>query len=144
MSRIMRKPTLCVKTKTQISFVATANPISALFFATRIVHFLFFLNPKSQASSHLLWLYSLICVGPVQKPHCWFSHEAANWENFRRCLSYFDQFVCKIGQDEENHTVIVLEEHLKLLTHLLLTHLQTIGLPWKPSKRGCAVGVIND
>ena len=25
-------------------------------------------NPKFQASSHLLWLYSLICVGPGWKP----------------------------------------------------------------------------
>ena len=29
-------------------------------------------------SSHLLCLYSLICVGSVQKPHCRFSHEAAH------------------------------------------------------------------
>ena len=26
------------------------------------------LNPKFQASDHLLWLYSLVCVGPGQKP----------------------------------------------------------------------------
>ena len=38
---------------------------------------LFFLNPKFQASSLLLCLYSPVCVGPVRKPHCWFSHEAA-------------------------------------------------------------------
>ena len=56
----------------------TAKLISAFVFATRIVHFLFFLNPKFQASSLLLRLYSLICVGPVRKPHCWFSHEAAH------------------------------------------------------------------
>ena len=35
-------------------------------------------NPKFQASSHLLWLYSLICVGPDKKPECWFSHDAAH------------------------------------------------------------------
>ena len=29
---------------------------------------LYFLNPKFQASSHLVWLYSLVCVGPGQKP----------------------------------------------------------------------------
>ena len=51
--------------------------ISAFVFATQIVQSLFFLNPKFQASSCLLWLYSLVCVGPVQKPHCWFSHEMA-------------------------------------------------------------------
>ena len=26
------------------------------------------LNPKFQASSHLVWLYSLVCVGPGRKP----------------------------------------------------------------------------
>ena len=37
-----------------------------------------YLNPKFQASSSFLCLYSLVCVGPVRKPHCWFSHEAAH------------------------------------------------------------------
>ena len=53
------------KTKTQISF---AKLISAFVFATRIVQSLYFLNPKFQASRHLLWLYSLVCVGPGRKP----------------------------------------------------------------------------
>ena len=52
------------KTKTQISFAV----ISAFVFATRIVQSLYFLNMKFQASSHLLWLYSPVCVGPGQKP----------------------------------------------------------------------------
>ena len=43
-----------VKTKTQISLAVTAKLISAFVFATRIVHFLFYLNPKFQASSLLL------------------------------------------------------------------------------------------
>ena len=38
------------KTKAQISFAVTAKLISAFVFATRIVHFLFLLNPKFQAS----------------------------------------------------------------------------------------------
>ena len=42
------------KTKAQISFTVTAKLISAFVFATRIVQFLFFLNPKFQASSLLL------------------------------------------------------------------------------------------
>ena len=61
--------------------------ISAFVFATRIVLFLYFLNPKFQASTHLLCLYSLVCVGPVQKPHCWFSHEPAH-PIFGACLGY--------------------------------------------------------
>ena len=65
------------KTKTQISFAVTAKLISAFVFATRIVQFLFYLNPKFQASSSFLCLYRPVCVRPVRKPHCWFSHEAA-------------------------------------------------------------------
>ena len=56
------------KTKTQISFAVTAKLISAFVFATWIVQFLFYLNPKFQASSHLLWLYSPVCIGPGRKP----------------------------------------------------------------------------
>ena len=32
------------------------------------VQSLFFLSPKRLASSHLLWLYSPVCVGPGGKP----------------------------------------------------------------------------
>ena len=67
-----------VKTKAQISFAVTAKLISAFVFATRIVQFFFYLNPKFQASSSFLCLYRPVCVGPVRKPHCWFSHEAAH------------------------------------------------------------------
>ena len=66
------------KTKAQISFAVTAKLISAFVFATRIVQFLFYLNPKFQASSSFLCLYRLVCVRPVRKPHCWFSHEVAH------------------------------------------------------------------
>ena len=65
------------KTKTQMSFAVTAKLISAFVFATRIVQFLFYFNPKFQASSSFLCLYRSFCVGPVRKPHCWFSHEVA-------------------------------------------------------------------
>ena len=56
------------KTKTQISFAVTAKLISAFVFATRIVQSLFYRNPKLQASSPFLWLYSPVCVGPARKP----------------------------------------------------------------------------
>ena len=56
------------KTKTQISFAVTAKLISAFVFATQIVQFLFYLNPKFQASSYILWLHSPVCVGPGRKP----------------------------------------------------------------------------
>ena len=42
-----------------------------LFFATKMVQSLFFLNPKFQASSHLLGLYRLVCAGPGLKIMTW-------------------------------------------------------------------------
>ena len=42
------------KTKTRISFAVTAKLISAFVLATQMVQSLSFLNPKFQASSHLL------------------------------------------------------------------------------------------
>ena len=56
------------KTKTQISFAVNAKLISAFVFATWIVQSLFYLNAKAHDSSHLLWLYSPVCVGPGRKP----------------------------------------------------------------------------
>ena len=73
------------KTKAQISFAVTAKLIRAFVFATRIVQFLFYLNPKFQASSSFLCLYRPVCDGPVWKPHCWFSHEAAHLFQCRSC-----------------------------------------------------------
>ena len=66
------------KTKTQISFAVTAKLISAFVFASWIVQYLYFLNTQFQASSHLQWLYSLVCVRPGQNPHCWFYLVAAH------------------------------------------------------------------
>ena len=57
----------------------TAKLISAFVFATPIVQFFFYLNLKFQAFSSFLWLYRSVCVGPGRKPHCWFSHEAAQF-----------------------------------------------------------------
>ena len=81
MSRVTRKPDFAyaktkaqisfavtyAKTKAQISFAVTAKLISAFVFATRIVHFLFLLNPKFQASMLLLGLYMSVCVRPDWK-----------------------------------------------------------------------------
>ena len=43
----------------------SALQYSTFVFARQIVQSLFYLNPKFQASSYLLGLYSLVCVGPV-------------------------------------------------------------------------------
>ena len=80
MSHALRKPMFCIyaKTKALISFAVTVKLISAFVFATQIVQFLCFLNPKFPASSHLLCLYSSVCVRPVPKPNYWISHDAVH------------------------------------------------------------------
>ena len=45
---------------------------------SRTLQLLYFLKLKFPVSSHLLRLYSSVCVGTVRKQHCWFSHEAAH------------------------------------------------------------------
>ena len=65
----MRKPAFCIcENKDADQLRGTAKLISVFVFATRIVRSLYFLNPKFQASSLLLWLHSLVCVRPGRKP----------------------------------------------------------------------------
>ena len=68
-SRGVRKPAFCIcENKDADQLCGTAQLISAFVFVTWIVQSLFYLKPKFQASSYLLWLYSLVCVGPGRKP----------------------------------------------------------------------------
>ena len=70
-SRVMRKPDICLcenKGVDQLCSAVTAQLISTFVFITRIVQFLFFLNPKYHASNHLQRLYRPVCVGPGRKP----------------------------------------------------------------------------
>ena len=71
----MRKPTFRIR---ENKGTVTAKLISTFVFATQIECFLSFPNPKLLTSSHLMCMYSLVCVELVQKPHCWFSHDAAH------------------------------------------------------------------
>ena len=71
MSRVVRKPAFCIcenKDADQLRGKLTTKLISAFIFTTRIVLSLYSLNPKFQASIHLLWLHSPVCVGPGRKP----------------------------------------------------------------------------
>ena len=74
MSLVMRISDFCIcenKDADQLRgdrFAVTPKLISAFIFATWIVQSLFCLNPNAQVSSHLLWLYSLVCVRPGRKP----------------------------------------------------------------------------
>ena len=68
-STYMRKPAFCIcENKDADQLRVNAKLISAFVFATRIVQTLYFLYPKFQASSYLLWLYSPVCGGPGRKP----------------------------------------------------------------------------
>ena len=83
MSPGVRKPTICIcenKDADQLHGYFSAKLISAFVFATWIVQYIFFQNTKFQASSHIQWLYSLVCVRPCQNPNCWCSHAGA--QNF--------------------------------------------------------------
>ena len=101
MSHPMGKPTICIgenKGADQLHGV-TAKLISAFVFASRIVQFLLYLTPGIQASSLLLCLYSSVCVGPVGKTHCWFSHETAHLNTYlsikTSCMSHdVSQYHC--------------------------------------------------
>ena len=97
MSHPMGKPTICIcENKGADQLRGNREADHAFVFTTRIVQFLFYLTPKFQASSLLLCLYRPVCVGPVRKPHCWFSHEAAQISF--TCTSFFlwmDTGVCK-------------------------------------------------
>ena len=89
----MRKPTICIcENKDADQLRGTAKLISAFVFATWIVQSLYFLNPKFQASSHLEWLYSLVCVRPGQNPHFWFSHVGAHIHEHLRTHEAFTEY----------------------------------------------------
>ena len=69
MSLVMRKPAFCIcENKDADQPRGNREADQRLCFATQIVQSLYFLNPKFQVSSHVLWLYSLVCVRPGWKP----------------------------------------------------------------------------
>ena len=66
LSRVVRKPAFMHMQKQRCR--SAAQLISASDFVIRIVQSLYYLNPKFQASIHLLWLYRPVCVGLGRKP----------------------------------------------------------------------------
>ena len=65
---VMRKPVSVInENKNADQLRGNRELISAFVFSTQIIQSPYFLNPRLQASSHLLWLYSLICIGPGRK-----------------------------------------------------------------------------
>ena len=76
----MGKPTICIgenKDADQLRGNREADQRLCFRYSDSTIPHLHYLNPKFQASSSFLCLYSSVCVGPVLKPHCWFSHETA-------------------------------------------------------------------
>ena len=79
LSRVVKKKhvALC-KNKDADQLSSNCEADQRLCFYCKDSTILYFLNPKFSGSSHLLCLYSFVCVGPVRQPHCWFSHDAAH------------------------------------------------------------------
>ena len=71
MSRVVRKPDFCIcenKAADQLRGNRDADQRLCFRYIASTVQFLYFLYTKFQASSHLLWLYSSVCVGTGWKP----------------------------------------------------------------------------
>ena len=94
------------KTKVQISFAVNAKLTSAFVFATRIVQFLFYLNPKLPVSSHFLCLNSSVCVRNVRKSHCWFSHDAAHMSNAHMSRDMRKPDLCLCENKGADHSAV--------------------------------------
>ena len=105
----MGKPTICIgENKDADQLRGNPEADHAFVFATRIVQFLSYLNPKFQASGSFLCLYRPVCVGPVQKPHCWFSHEVAQFKKRKEVKA-----LC----DRKNNNLSVLAMKMDYLCH---------------------------
>ena len=110
------------------AFRLTAKLISALCFRYTASTIPPFLNTKFQASSHLVWLYSLVCVGPGRKPQRPFFSE---WGSFdllcikSGCIVFiltihlislvfkpFSAYMCFFGSDRGQHKLFALQKTL--------------------------------
>ena len=68
MSSVGRKPAFCIcKNKDADQLRGNREADQRLCFGYMDSTTLYFLNTKFQASSHLVWLYSLVCVGQSRK-----------------------------------------------------------------------------
>ena len=80
MSLVVRKPAFCIcENKDADQLHGNPKLISAFVFAIRIVQSLYYQNPKFQTSSHLLWLYSPVCVRPGREPRRPFFSERGSY-----------------------------------------------------------------
>ena len=75
----MRKPTFCIcenKDTDQLRSNREADQRRCFRYIDSIIPLLS--KSEFQASNHLMWLYSLVCVGPGWKADCLLSHNEAH------------------------------------------------------------------
>ena len=129
----------------QISFAVTAKLISTFVFTTWIEQSLYFLSPKFQASSHLLWLYRPVVSNLVGNPEDRFSHNEAQITQGRqyRKLNENEQ------QNKPQKSYRLGNDGNKLLGGLL-AHLsrrligELVGYPWSSVRPSSSVGVVHN
>ena len=112
----MRKPAFCIcENKGADQLLCNCEADHAFVFATRIVQFLYSLNLEFPASNYILCLYSLLCVGPVWKPHCLFSHDT---DQMLREKIHLHIVTCSINGD------VIFCGYLFVKIHLYKNHLK--------------------
>ena len=70
------------KTVFLFAYAKKKTQISAIVFATQIVQFLYFLNTKFEASTHIMCLHSPVCVRPGRKPRRPVFSQRGSFETF--------------------------------------------------------------
>ena len=109
------------------SALLTAKLISAFVFTTCIVQFLFYLYPKCQNSSFLLWVYRPVCVGPDRKSGI-VDENLKTGPHFSSCISL--SFPLPIFQDMQVNCLAVINDTVGAL--MSCAH----------QDRECAIGLI--
>ena len=99
------------KIKAQISCAATAQLISTFVFATWIVQFLLYLNPKFQISTHIPQMHRLVCVRPGQKP----------WTGFL-VAAHFNQTELTLQEEDKKSYGDLMSSLLSYYVDLRLVH----------------------
>ena len=87
--RVVRKPDFCIcenKDADQLRGNREADQRLCFRYIDTVVQSLYFLNSKFHASSHLLWLYSLVCVRPGRKPRRPIFHNEAQLNHDRSSI----------------------------------------------------------
>ena len=92
MSLVMKNPAFCICEKDADQLRGYREADQRLCYRY-IVQSFYFLNTKFQASSHLLWLYNSVCVGPGRKPGRPVFSQQGSYTNFK--CSDTGQFCCK-------------------------------------------------